>query len=811
MAVSDEEVAQAQNISVEQVQLLSRSRGTTNEALAALPEGVVRRALLRLDFPDLPTARGLFRLKQERSDDGSVRPHGLGAAHEQAETLLSRAAPALTAGVPTGPNGRRHRGGPAPTAGMQLANWVWLGPGNIGGRTRGIVIDPVDPDRMWAVSAGGGVWHTEDGGAQWEPVDDFLANLACACITRDPSDASTMYVGTGEAFHNLDAIRGNGIFRTTDAVTWSPLAATQTPDFQFVSRIAVSQSGNVVLAATSTGLFRSADTPRAHWTQVLDIPLGDVRFDPQDSEKAVAGALQDGAAWFSRDGGVTWDLAVGGPWAGRVELAYAEQNPDIVYASVQMTSGQIWRSTDGGRTYKKRKTLTPDGLPSDYLGGQGWYDNAIWAGDPTDSDLVLVGGVNLFRSTDGGDHLAEISTWWHPDSAHADQHAIVSHPSYDGVTNRTVFFGNDGGVFRADDLAVVGSEPQPPFVTGWTELVNNYGVTQFYAGAGHAGSGKVIGGAQDNGSIVFDPALGTQDWRPFFGGDGGWCASDPTDPDVFYGEYVFLNIHRNTDGATTDDTQGDRYISGQFFNFASREWDWKPVPFRITDAKNEDALFIAPFVLDPNDENRILAGGVSLWRTNDAKTANTAVDGPTWAAVKPGSGAMISAIAVARGDSDVVWVGHENGMVFRTANGTASTPTWQRVGATGPSPLAPRRFCTGITVHPTDPDTAYVTFGGYEDDNLWVTTDGGAGWTDLAGGLPPAPVRALAVHPRRTDLLYCGTEVGLFASEDAGASWSPTNEGPTNCSVDDLFWMDETLVCVTHGRGMFQIDLSTIP
>lgn len=811
MAVSDEEVAQSKNISVAQVELLCRSRGTTNESLAALPEAAVRRALLRLEFPDLPTARGLFRLKQERGDDGVVRPHGLGAAYAQTESMLSREAPPMTAGVPTGPNGRPRRAGPAPTAGMRLANWVWLGPGNIGGRTRGIVIDPADPDSMWAVSAGGGVWHTEDAGAQWAPVDDFLENLSCGCIAVDPSDASTMYVGTGEAFHNLDAIRGNGIFRTTDAVAWTPIAATRTPDFQFVSRIAVSQDGTVVLAATSTGLFRSADPARATWTEVLGHPLGDVRFDPQDSDRAVAGSLRDGAAWFSRDGGLTWDLANGGPWTGRVELAYAAKDPDIVYASVQMTTGQIWRSQDGGASYKKRKTLTPDGLPSDYLGGQGWYDNAIWAGDPTDADLVVVGGVDLYRSSDGGDHLAEISSWWEPSSVHADQHAIVAHPSYDGVTNRTVFFGNDGGVFRADDLAAVGTEPEPPFVNGWTELVNNYGVTQFYAGAGHTGSGKIIGGAQDNGSLVFDPALGTEEWREFFGGDGGWCASDPTDPDVFYGEYVFLNIHRNTDGATTDDTQGDRYISGQFFDFVTGEWSWKQVPFRIADAKNENALFIAPFVLDPNDENRILAGGVSLWRTDDAKQPNTPVAGPTWRPVKPGAGAMISAIAVARGDSDVVWVGHEDGLVFRTANGTATTPTWARVGATGPSPLTPRRYCTGITVHPTDPDTAYVTFGGYERGNLWVTTDAGAAWADLATTLPRAPIRALAVHPRRTDLLYCGTEVGLFASEDAGASWSPTNEGPTNCSVDDLFWMDEVLVCVTHGRGMFRIDLSTIP
>ncbi|GGT14827.1 WD40/YVTN/BNR-like repeat-containing protein [Streptomyces purpureus] len=814
MTISDEELAEAKHISVEQVQLLREARGTTNATLETLSDAAVRKALRRLDQPDMPTARGLFRVEQERGDDGTVKPHALAQAFRQAETLLTRVSTgAVTAGVPTGPNGHRTRGGPAPTAGMQLATWEWLGPGNIGGRTRGLVIHPQQPLKMWAVSAGGGVWHTKNGGADWQPVDDFLENLACGCIAMDPSAPATMYVGTGEAFQNVDAIRGNGIFVTTDAVDWKPILATQTPDFQFVSRIAVSQSGKVLLAATSTGLFRCADPARATWTQVLDVPLGDVRFDPSDSKKAVAGALQDGAAWFSRDGGMSWQLASGGPWMGRVELAHAAKDPDIVYASVQMTTGQIWRSQDGGATYRRRRTLSPDGVVADYLANdQGWYDNTIWAGDPTDSDLVLVGGINLWRSTDGGDHLAEISTWSEPRSVHADQHAIVSHPSYDGVTNRTVFFANDGGVFKAADLAVVGSEPRPPFITGWTELVNNYGVTQFYGGAGHTGSGKIIGGAQDNGSLVFDPALGPEGWRQFFGGDGGWCAADPTNPKVFYGEYTNLQLHRNTDGASSNDEFGDTFISGNVF-VPGQGWTWKPVPFRITDAMNgsSGALFIAPFVLDPNNENRILAGGLSLWRTNNAKEPTTFTRGPRWDAIKPSTGSKISAIAVAPGDPDHVWVGHMNGMVFRTTNGTDTTPAWERLGITGPSPLTPRRGCLCITLHPTDRDTAYVAFGGYERGNLWTTTDGGARWTDLATALPPAPIRAVAIHPRQTKFVYAGTEVGLFASENAGASWSPTNEGPTNCSVDDLFWMDETLVCVTHGRGMFRIDLSTVP
>ena len=320
-----------------------------------------------------------------------------------------------------------------------------------------------------------------------------------------------------------------------------------------------------------------------------------------------------------------------------------------------------------------------------------------------------------------------------------------------------------------------------------------------------------MGGAQDNGTLCYDPAQGTEKWRQIFGGDGGWCAADPTDPQVFYGEYVYLNIHRNTDGGTTDDNTGDRYISGQFWDGSIGDWQWKPVPFRIGDAMNQNALFIAPFVLDPNEPNRLLAGGLSLWRTNDAKAPNTPTSGPRWQAIKPSTGSAISALAVARGHSEVVWVGHADGQVFRTVNGTAALPAWQRMDGVGPQPLeVASRFCLCLTIDPTDRRIVYATFGGYRKGNVWRTADGGERWTDIGQALPAAPIRALAVHPRRPALLYLGSEVGLFASEDAGTTWSPTNEGPTNCSVDDLFWMGETLVSVTHGRGMYRIDLSAV-
>jgi hypothetical protein len=800
------EVAEARGLSDDIADELRRTRGLSRSALNQIPDEPLRRAIRRLEYPDLARARETFRLRQSVDEEGRIPADALLNALRQVDSTRTRApvAPRL-AGMPTGrgvaPTGLMPRGAglsPGPGSG-----WVSLGPGNIGGRTRSIVPHPKNAKLLWSGSVGGGVWRSDDSGQSWHPVDDFMANLAVTAMVMDPTNPNVIYAGTGEGFSNIDALGGGGIFGTTDGIHWQQISSTTGSEFKSVNRLALSRDGKVLLAATRAGMLRSADPDRLTWTTVLAEQIADVKFHPSDSAKAVAGGLGNGQAYYSTDGGQTWKAATHAqPWSGRVELTFAAKNPALVYASVNVASGQIWRSTNGGRSYTRRKTLA-EGVPAAYLGDQGWYGNVIWAGDPTDEKLVVVGGVDLWRSVDGGDTLQDVSTWWDPRSAHADHHCIVAAPAYNGTTNKRVYFGNDGGIFMTNDVRTVGSDPKLPRIKGWKELDNVYEVTQFYAGAGNVQTGAIIGGAQDNGTLLFTPAGGSEAWTEMFGGDGGWCAADPTDPNVFYGEYVFLNIHRSLDGGATAD-----FISGQFWN--GTEWGWKPVPYRIPDAKNQKAVFIAPFVLDPNAPNRMLAGGLSLWRTDDAKRPNTDNTGPAWRAIKTSAGSLISALAVANGDSDLVWVGHADGQIFKTTHGTASSAVWEKVDHTGQRPLSINRYCTGITINANDHDTVYVTFGGYTPGNVWKTADGGATWSNVGQALPAAPVRALAMHPDHPAFIYAGTEVGAFASEDGGANWSPTNEGPTNCSVDDLFWMDRVLVCVSHGRGMFKIDLSGI-
>ena len=225
--ISDDELAKDKSITVEQVRLLRESRGATNSTLQGMKEGALRRAIRRLDYPDLPRARQQQLLAVSRDDAGQVQPGALARALIEVSAMRRRlGATTRCAGVPAqrvvrpkalvGAASGLPVGEPvvAPAAGLAASSWVWLGPGNIGGRTRSVVIHPTQPQKMWAASAGGGIWHTQDGGAHWQPVDDMMANLAICCLAIDRKKPNILYAGSGEGFNNLDAIRGAGVFRT---------------------------------------------------------------------------------------------------------------------------------------------------------------------------------------------------------------------------------------------------------------------------------------------------------------------------------------------------------------------------------------------------------------------------------------------------------------------------------------------------------------------------------------------------------------------------------------------------------------------
>jgi hypothetical protein len=763
---TDEAVAKAIGVAPEKLGTLKAVRALTNEDVCTMREASLRRALLRTEKPR-PAAPGewaRFRAMQQADENGRVRPDGLLRALEVRRNMLARSPQAILGSAAP------------PAAGINPGGWTALGPGNIGGRIRAVAIHPTQHNTVFIGSVSGGIWKTTDAGTTWAPVNDFMGNLSISSIVFAPDNPNVMYAGTGEGFFNIDAVRGAGIFKSLDGgVTWSALSATNptvNSVWYYVNRIAIHPTNaNVLLAATNSGIYRSDDAGVSWTLRTGTNRYTDVRFDPLDGSKALASrGFGGGAIQYSTDGGAGWNDSTLAP-AGRVELAYS-RTANVVYASVDTNplgtynpTGSVYRSSNGGVDWTLQSSPV-------HLAEQGWYNNTIWV-DPTDSNHVVVGGLDLYRSTNAGANFTKISTWSQGGSVHGDHHAIVSSPGYNGTSNRTIFFGNDGGMYKAADIAAVTATN-----VGWTNLNNGLSITQFYSGAGHNGvNGQIIGGTQDNGSLRYS-GTGTN-WSAFYGGDGGHSAIDPTNGAFIYGEYVRLQIHR----ATT--------VGGFSANIFAG----------LNDAVQGKANFIAPFTIDPNNPNTLIAGGESVWRSTNAKAAT-----PSWSFIQSptgggGSNNYTSHVHVAKGNSNLIWNGKNSGALFKSVNGTDTLPTWNQMG----SGVLPTRMVLTILVDADTNNTVYVGFGGYTNQNLWKTTNGGTNWTNIGSGLPPAPVRTIQRHPSNPNFLYAGTEVGIYTSEDGGSTWNTSNDGPANVSVDQLFWLDSsTLVAATHGRGMFR-------
>jgi hypothetical protein len=732
-----------------------------------------------------PFAAACFLRSRLVDEKGVIAPDGRQRGFEQLQKMRAwKGLPPLGGGI----------GG--------AGSWTQIGPGNIGGRIRSVVRHPTAANTMWIGAVGGGVFLTTDGGSTWSASNDFIANIAVSSLVLDPTDvtSNTLYAGTGEGFYNFDAIRGAGIYKTANGqsagASWTQVTGTGNSNFTYVNRLALSASGAALLSATTTGLWLAPSTAAPAWTRMISAgSVADVKLNPADNTKAVAGGY--GQAWYvsagdARTTGATWTASTFSPaisstafYLGRVELAYAPSDPTIVYASVDesTSSGQGWfyKSTNGGQLFTRVNSGT------NLLGGQGWYDNVVFV-SPTDPALVVVGGTQLWTSTNSGTTF--VSLGYRGGGIHPDNHSIVPDPQFNGTTNKIGFVGNDGGIYKVTDITA----PTGPV---GTSLNTNLPITQFWAGAAHNATGYVTGGTQDNGTPgTTTGALNT--WVDWTGGDGGYAATDWTNAlgQIWYGEYTYLQISRRLNGFTpyaTGITGGGVSCGGG--------------GGALADA-GVNANFMAPFILDPNNANRLLGGGASLWLS-----ANPAAATPCWAAIKASTGSSISAIAVKQGvgGSDVIWVGHNNGSVYKTVNGTNASPTWNQVGS---GTLPSGRVVTKIAIEPTDANVVYVAYGGYSANNLWRTTDAGAtagNWTNITGTIPAVPLYALAINPSHPGWLYVGSDVGIFDSQNASAgtpTWS-ANDGPSNAQVFDLFWASPigsnlTLYAATHGRSMWK-------
>ena len=701
--------------------------------------------------------------RERRADaNGEVAPNALLRAKQEIESR----------GAPPSDSKARDAG---------IWNWEWLGPGNIGGRLRSILISPTNPNLMWLGTAGGGIWASVDGGNSWWPRSDFLPSLPVVTLAMDPVDNTILYAGTGELVGSNSSIPGAGIFKSTNGgLTWAQLSNTDNPDFHYVSRLCFRPSTTGwMLAGTATGVWRTTDAG-AHWNRIFLPPNGaavrDVEYSPTNANVIAVGTETD--IYLSTDGGTTFPRQSSGANGkipvspGDCEITFAPSNPSIIYVSagkdvpiLNDLTDWIYRSTNGGNTWNTFMRTNADR-----------WSNALWV-SPTNPNVVVWGGFgDLYRTLDGttSDQISDWTLYSQGTSAHSDQHVIVAHPGYDGVNNKTVFVGNDGGIQMAGDITNVTSS------SGWSNLANNLGCSQFFSGSAAPDGSIVIGGTQDNGSLMVHPADGAQAWSDVAGGDGIFCAVDYTNPQRLFVTGACMWVGRSDNGGQTVTEKMNGFVGagdGRYFDF------------------------LAPLVMDPNNPLVLMAGGKRIWRTTDA--ANH------WGSVRdslpPVLAPVCTAIDIAKSNSNVIWIGYNNGLISRSTDAGA---TWTD------HPLLPGRWVTDIAINPYVWSEVVVTLGGYATDTVWLTSNAGASWTQRTGtapyDLPAIQVNTVRYHPLTPNWLYVGTDLGVFASEDKGVTWGFTpadmgNEGPNNVEVDELFWQGTTyLLAATHGRGIYR-------
>ena len=645
------------------------------------------------------------------------------------------------------------------------------------GRIRAIMVDSSDATHktVWIGGVDGGLWKTTDitaSPATWTVVNDNLSNLAIAAICQDPTNNQTMYFCTGESYFNVDAVPGNGVFKSTDGgANWSYLSNTSS--YANATRILCDYQGNVYLATRGTGLLRSINGGTS-WTNITPstFPNSDI-CDLEISSTSAAGRLHVVCGIFSTQAyrytdipstvssGLGWTAPAAGfpSYTMRAEIACSGSTLYALPADNSYQVPTIYKSTNGGANWAATGAQPTSGWAS----GQGWYALAIDI-DPSDPNNCIVGGLDTWKTTNGGTSWSQISTWVGTTPVnqyvHADVHKILW---FDG--GNKLLFGCDGGIHYSSDK-------------GATIRDRNSGlrIKQFYSCAIHPSTTNYfLGGAQDNGVHQFSNA-GLSSTVEVTGGDGAYVAIDQDEPLYQYGSYVFNQYRRSTDGGST----------------------WSSVNLNAS-----SGLFINPFDFD-NSANIMYcsdaAGSYRRW--TDPHTGSTSAV----VSITALNSASVTAVSVSPYTANRVYFGTNGGRVVQVdaANTIASGSAGTNLSTGLPSGTI---ACIN---QGTNDNNLICCFTNYGINSVWVSTDGGTSWASLDNNgvnLPDMPVRWCMFYPNDNSKAYIATETGVWETSlinGTSTVWTANSTFPT-VRTDMIKYRssDRTIAAATHGRGLW--------
>ena len=694
-------------------------------------------------------------------------------------------------------------------------SWRHIGPAAFGGRVDDIEAVANDPRTIFVAAAAGGIFRSKNNGTTWEPVfDKYGTALSIGDIAIAPSDPNVVWAGTGEPNNRQSSTWGDGVYRSTDGgTTWRHMGLRET---QTIGRVVIDpRNPNIVFVAAvghlfgpneERGLYRTKDGG-ATWQQVLRVDANtgatDVVISP-DGRTLVAATYQrrrrafgfagsgpGSGIWRSTDGGDTWQrISAGLPTGdlGRIGLDRSASNPAVVYATVEAfaADGGIYRSNDGGATWTRQSTGTNP---------RPMYFSQIRV-DPRNPDRVWVLAVALVVSNDAGKTFRSDSIAGY---AHPDHHAMWINP------NRTdhIMLGNDGGVYFTYDAGRT-----------W-EYRDNLPISQFYdISVDDRTPYWIYGGAQDNGSWAFASAtysrggLTKADVINNGFGDGFGSSVDPEDR-----RFVYASSQNGRLFLSDLTTREERFI--QPVVPAGRP------PYRFN--------WFTALHQSPNDPKTFYVGAQKLLKTTNR--------GQTWEEISPDLTLNILPYSLSVGDGftaerilsrndgvsaygnittisespkarGTIYIGTDDGKVQMTRDGGKS---WSDL--TSRFGLREARYVSNVFASRHDARVAYVAFDGHWDDDMkpyiYKTTDGGATWTLSTNGIPNGkPVRTLEEDPANPNLLFAGTEFGLYWSLDGGAHWSPAAGNIPPVRIDRIIRHPRAndLIVATHARGVIILE-----
>lgn len=654
-----------------------------------------------------------------------------------------------------------------------IPEWESIGPNNIAGRTLCVAINPMDTNQLWIGSAGSGLWKSNKGGLgtnAWQYIPTGFPVISVSSIAIQRDNPYVVYIGTGEIYNyqgydggihtrTLRGSKGIGILKSNDGgLHWTISLNWISNNQTAVWKIIINPKNPAILyAATNIGIYKSSNAGQ-NWIQVLDLPLAsDLIIDSEQPEILYAGIGGIDGPYYgvykTIDGGTHWErmnTSNDTIYNGRIMLANYKGNPKRVYAaySDEYKTLALMRSRDG---FDSSRFYLPI---KDVCEHQGWYAKCLHIKDD-DSSKIIIGGVDLYYDSTGtGNQLFNLQNW--KIKIHADLHDIISNP----FDPNKIYIATDGGLYRSND-----------FARTFYACNEGYLSAQFYTGNVSSHSSKIIGGLQDNRSVLLDSGLF---WNSIHQADGTFNAFHPQYDSILYVSSQYQNLYTSLDLGKT----------------------WKELI-----KANTSVSFVAPFSIQSKDAQGLLSGGNQLLHTSNG--------GLSWdTTFLMSNEESIVAIETNSLNDNQLYVSslnvksRESHLYFSKDGGKNL-----ELRETG----IPERFIRDLAIDYRNANLVYLALGGFGAPGIMKSEDAGRNWSFTENkDLPDVPFHSILIDPKDNDILYAGCDFGLYVSINQGESWTPYNLHPYDLvAVYDIKYspVENKLILFTHGFGAFKCSL----